>query len=74
MSTPNKVESVLTTAVQVAGVLVPEAGPALELFGLLEPPIQSAVAAMIQKLHKKQMTAQDYLDQAALIVNGPTGS
>jgi hypothetical protein len=72
--TPSKaseVENVVTQAVQVAGVLVPEAAPAIALFGLLEPEVQSAIAGMIHKMHERKMTAQDFLDQAAILVNGP---
>jgi hypothetical protein len=68
-SKSSEVESVVTTAVQVAGILVPEAGPALELFGLLEPEIQKGFAALIHKAHGKQLTAQDYLDQAAALIS-----
>lgn len=69
----NKIGDVVQTAVQVAGILVPEAGPALELFGLLEPVIQKGFAALIQKAHGKQLTAQDYLDQAAALINSRAG-
>jgi len=64
-TTAGKVESVLTTAVQVAGILAPEAGPALEVFGLLEPEIQTGIAALINRFHNKQPTAQDFLALAA---------
>ena len=74
MTTPNDtpappaqstVEEVVSTAVQVAGVLVPEAAPALAIFGLLEPEIQVGVAALIKRFHAKQPTAQDFLALAA---------
>ena len=42
---------------------------AVQLFEILEPQVQSAIAALIHKAHKKQLTAQDYLDQAAVLVN-----
>ena len=64
-STESKVENVVTTVVEVAGVLVPEAGPAIQLFGLLEPEIQTGIAALINRFHKKQPTAQDFLALAA---------
>lgn len=41
---------------------------AIEAFQLLEPVVQNGVATLIGKLHKKQMTAQDYLDLAATLV------
>lgn len=77
MSTPktpatpaaSKVEGVISTAVEVAGILVPEAGPALQLFGLLEPVLQKGFAALITKAHAKKLTAQDYLDQAQALIN-----
>jgi hypothetical protein len=68
-TTGDKVTTVVTTVVQVAGILVPEAGPALQLFGLLEPEIQKGFSALIHKAHAKQLTAQDYLDQAQALVN-----
>lgn len=46
----------------------------VELFQTLEPPIQEGIAALIRKAHTKQLTAQDYLNQAAVLVNKPAGS
>lgn len=68
-SKATEVESVVSTAVQVAGILVPEAGPALELFGLLEPEVQKGFAALIHKARAKELTAQEYLDQAQTLIN-----
>ena len=59
----------MTTAVQVAGILIPEAGPALELFGLLEPEIQLGLSALIHKMHANQPSAKDFLAQAQAIVD-----
>lgn len=43
----------------------------IELFEVLEPPVQKGIAALIQKLHAKTMSAQDYLDLAATLVPQP---
>ena len=64
-TTGQKVESIVTTAVQVAGILIPEAGPAIALFGLLEPEVQLGISALINRFHTKQPTAQDFLALAA---------
>ena len=64
-STASKVEEVVSTAVQVAGILVPEAAPAIALFGLLEPEVQLGISALINRFHTKQPTAQDFLALAA---------
>jgi hypothetical protein len=55
------VAGAVQTAITVAGLLVPEAGPALKIFGLLEPEIQKGIVALIHRGSKKQLTAQDYL-------------
>jgi hypothetical protein len=47
---------------------------AIQAFQLLEPAVQSGIAALIHKAHKKQLSAQDYLDQAAAIVNKPSAA
>jgi hypothetical protein len=41
----------------------------IELFETLEPPIQKAIADLIGKIHRKQLTAQDFLNQATILVN-----
>jgi hypothetical protein len=41
---------------------------AIEAFQLLEPVVQKGIASLIDKLHHKTMTAQDYLDLAATLV------
>jgi hypothetical protein len=41
---------------------------AIEAFQLLEPVVQKGIATLIDKLHHKTMTAQDYLDLAATLV------
>lgn len=55
----------------IVGVLVPEAGVALQLVGLLEPVIQNGIVALIHRAHKKQLTAADYLALAESQVEGP---
>ena len=45
---------------------------AIQTFQLLEPLAQKGIADLIHKLHKKQLTAQDYLDAAAKIVPNST--
>jgi hypothetical protein len=40
----------------------------IEAFEFLEPIVQRGIASLIQKLHHKTMTAQDYLDLAATLV------
>jgi hypothetical protein len=52
---------VVQTAITVAGLLIPEAGPALKIFGLIEPEVQKGIVALIHRASKKQMTAQDYV-------------
>jgi hypothetical protein len=48
----------------------PEAIAAMiELFQALEPPVQAGIAALITKIHQKQLTSQDYLDQAQTLIN-----
>lgn len=42
---------------------------AIQLFEMLEPQAQKGIAALITKIHHKQLTAQDYLDQAATLIN-----
>ena len=44
---------------------------AIQAFQLLEPVVQKGVADLIQKLHHKQLTAQDYLNLAATLVPQP---
>lgn len=39
------------------------------LFQTLEPPIQRGIEALINKIHKKQLTAQDYLDLAQQLIS-----
>ena len=41
---------------------------AIQAFQLLEPQIQKEVAALIHLVHKRQLTTQDLLDQAAKIL------
>jgi hypothetical protein len=40
----------------------------IEIFQLLEPPVQKAFADLISKVHHKTLTAEDYLALAAQIV------
>lgn len=45
--------------------MTPEEIAALfEAFNLLEPEVQKGIAGLVHLFHKKQLTAQDYLDQA----------
>jgi hypothetical protein len=41
----------------------------VELFQTLEPYAQKGIAGLISKIHHKQLTAQDYLDQAQTLIN-----
>jgi hypothetical protein len=41
---------------------------AVQAFQVLEPLAQRGVADLIHKLHRKTLTAQDYLDMAAKFV------
>jgi hypothetical protein len=49
-----------------------EIAAAVQAFQLLEPIVQQGIAALIHKAQKKQLTAQDYLDQAQAILNSKT--
>jgi hypothetical protein len=44
---------------------------AIEAYQLLEPVAMKAIADLIGKIHKKQLTAQDFLDMAAKLVPQP---
>jgi hypothetical protein len=49
-------------------VTAAEIAAAVQVFQLLEPLAQNAIAALIHKAHNKTLTAQDYLDQAAALL------
>jgi hypothetical protein len=70
----SEVGSIIGAAGAVVGAIVPEAAPAIELFGLLEPEVQKILAGLITKIHRKQLTAQDYLDQAQTLINARTAT
>ena len=40
----------------------------LQIFLVLEPEAQKGMAAIIGKLHKKKLTAADFLAQAAVLI------
>lgn len=51
-----------------------EIDAAIQAFQLLEPEMQKGVAALIHVMHKKPPTAQDFIDQATvLLANNPEG-
>jgi len=55
---------------RVASNMTPqEIAAAIEAFNLLEPEAQKGIATLIHLVHKKQLTAQDYLDQATAILS-----
>lgn len=68
----SKLNTGITAAEGVIGALIPEAQAAITLFSLLEPEAQRGIAALIAKVHHKTLTAQDYLDQAAALINART--
>ena len=41
----------------------------VELFQELEPEVQLGISKLVSLVHKKQLTAQDFLDQATALVN-----
>ena len=44
----------------------------VQLIQLAEPPIQHAIADLIGKIHKKQLTAQDYINLAQTLISKET--
>lgn len=46
---------------------------AIQAFQILEPLAQQAIAALIHKVQKKTLTAEDYLAQAAALMPTPKG-
>lgn len=41
----------------------------IPLIEQLEPEVQAGVVALVQKLHKKQLSAQDYLNLAQTLIS-----
>ena len=66
---PSTTETIIQATIKIAGQLVPEAAPALAIFGLLEPSIQKLVVALINSAHKKQPTAEDFLAAAQALID-----
>jgi len=44
------------------------------LIEALEPPVQAGLIALVNKLHKKQLSAQDYLDMAQVLISKETAT
>jgi hypothetical protein len=44
------------------------------LIEALEPEVQAGVIALINKLHKKQLSAQDYIDLAQTLISQETAT